>query len=281
MNGKIFDIQRFSIYDGPGIRTNVFFKGCNLRCLWCHNPESQIAENQLMFYQSKCTGCGKCTEICGNTFSQNCTSCGRCVEICPHGARKITGRTADSDEVVSEVLKDRAFYETSGGGVTLSGGEPLLQIDFAVEILRKCKENGINTAIETAANVPWSFFEKALPFLDYILCDVKCIDENLHKKLTGVSNRTILENAERLKKENISLTFRMPVIPTLNDCEVAAVKSFAGDYPLELLAYHNTGKDKYTALGKEYALGEIVPPTVEFMNALAAENGCIYAPTGI
>ena len=281
MNGVIFDIQRFSIYDGPGIRTNVFFKGCNLRCLWCHNPESQSMKNQLMFYSNKCVGCGKCAEICKNTFTQNCTACGKCVAVCDREARKITGRTVSVDEIVNEVLKDRAFYETSGGGVTLSGGEPLLQIDFAVEILKRCKQNGINTAIETAANVPWSSFEKILPYVDNVLCDIKCVDEEKHRKFTGVSNRTILENAEKLKKENVNLVFRMPVIPTLNDSEVEAVSKFAGDTPLELLAYHKTGSDKYKALGVEYKIEEIVPPTVEEMQKLAEETGSLYSPTGI
>ena len=281
MNGKIFDIQRFSIFDGPGIRTNVFLKGCNLRCLWCHNPESQKCESQLMFYKNKCTLCGECKKMCEKAFTAECVSCGKCVSVCHSGARKITGREMSADEVVSEILKDRAFYETSGGGVTLSGGEPLLQIDFAVVILKKCREKNINTAIETAANVPWEFFEKALPFLDNILCDVKCIDSALHKKLTGVSNERILENAEKLKKENVNLVFRMPVIPTLNDGEVQAVKAFAGDTPLELLAYHSTGKGKYDALGEEYLIDEIVPPTTEYMNSLAEKNSCVYSPTGI
>ena len=180
-----------------------------------------------------------------------------------------------------EVLKDKAFYETSGGGVTLSGGEPLLQIDFAVEILKKCREKGVNTAIETAANVPWEYFEKLLPYLDNVLCDIKCIDEELHKKLTGVSNKTILENAEKLKKEHINLVFRMPVIPTLNESEVEAVRNFAGDTPLEILAYHNTAENKYTALGWNYTIGEIKPPTTEYMKEISEKFGCIYSPTGI
>lgn len=281
MDGQIFDIQRFSIYDGPGIRTNVFFKGCNLRCLWCHNPESQSVKNQLMFYQSKCVGCGECAKICTKTFTADCIACGKCVEVCTHDARKITGRTVTADEVVAEVLKDRAFYETSGGGVTLSGGEPLLQIDFAAEILKKCRENGINTAIETAANVPWSYFEKILPYLDNVLCDIKCIDDEKHRKLTGVSNKTILENAEKLKKENLNLVFRMPVIPTLNEDQVQAAAEFAGDTPLELLAYHKTGADKYKALGWEYKIEGIVPPSTEHIQSLADETGSIYSPTGI
>ena len=234
-----------------------------------------------MFYQSKCVGCGECAKLCRKTFTEDCTGCGKCVEVCRYEARKISGRTASADEVVKEVIKDKAFYETSGGGVTLSGGEPLLQIDFAVEILKKCKENHINTAIETAANVPWSYFEKLLPYLDNVLCDVKCIDDGLHRRLTGVSNKTILENAEKLKKEAVNLVFRMPVIPTLNESEVEAVKKFADDTPLELLAYHNTGKDKYTALGWNYSIDEIVPPSTEHMKETAEKCGCIYSPTGI
>ncbi|MCQ2479684.1 MAG: glycyl-radical enzyme activating protein [Clostridia bacterium] len=281
MNGIIFDIQRFSIFDGPGIRTNVFFKGCNLKCLWCHNPESQSKSNQLMLYRSKCIGCKKCEAFCKKAFTSECTACGKCVEICPESARKITGKIMTADEVVEEVIKDKAFYETSGGGVTLSGGEPLLQSDFAAEILKKCKEKNIGTAIETAANVPWKSFQKVLPFLDNILCDIKCIDKDLHKKLTGVSNRLILENAEKLKSENKNLIFRMPVIPTLNESEIEKVKNFAGNTPLEILAYHNTGKEKYYSLGVKYDIENVVPPSAEHMKEIAKKYDCIYTPSGL
>ena len=281
MEGKIFDIQRFSIYDGPGIRTNVFFKGCNLRCLWCHNPESQSIKNQLMFRREKCIGCGRCTALCGNTFTEACTACGKCVESCPASAREITGKTMTADAVVEAVLKDRAFYETSGGGVTLSGGEPLLQADFALEILRKCKENGLHTAVETAANVPWHTFEKVLPYLDMVLCDIKCIDEEKHKALTGVDNKTILENAEKLKHSGAELLFRMPVIPTCNDDEVEKVAAFTGDTSLEILAYHETGCGKYDALGMEYKLKNVPAPDKAFMQELADKTNSIYAPTGL
>lgn len=281
MEGRIFDIQRFSIYDGTGIRTNVFFKGCNLRCLWCHNPESQSMSNQLMVYKSKCIGCGECVKICEKTFTADCAACGKCVEVCRQKARKISGKTIEADEAVATVLRDKEYYATSGGGVTLSGGEPLLQPDFAAEILRKCKENGIGTAIETAANVPWSAFEKVLPYLDEVLCDIKCIDPELHKKLTGVSNAQILENAEKLKKSGVKLLFRMPVIPGLNDGEVSAAAKFAGDTPLELLAYHKTGCGKYEALGMDYKIDEIEPPTEEFMKKLAGENGALFSYTGM
>lgn len=281
MEGIIFDIQRFSIYDGPGIRTNVFFKGCNLRCLWCHNPESQRREPELMFYASNCVGCGKCAGICDKAFTPECTACGRCAAVCTHGARKISGRLITSDEVVSTVMRDLEYYRTSGGGVTLSGGEPLLQPDFALDILKKCKENGINTAIETAANVDPRVFESVLPFVDTVLCDIKCIDSELHRRLTGVPNTLILQNAEMLKKSGVNIVFRTPVIPGLNDGEVKKIAAFAGGTGLELLAYHKTGCGKYKALGREYSIDDIEPPTTEEMTALAAACGALYSPTGM
>lgn len=281
MEGRIFDIQRFSIYDGEGIRTNVFFKGCNLRCLWCHNPESQSMKDELMFYKDKCRGCGECAKVCANTFSESCVACGRCVRVCSFDARKISGQTVTADEVVEKVMRDKAFYDTSGGGVTLSGGEPLLQPDFALEILQKCRANGVNTAVETAANVPWAVFEKVLPYIDFVFCDIKCMDEETHKRLTGVGNALILENARRLKETGVKLRFRMPVVPGLNEAQAEKAAEFAGDVPLELMAYHVTGCGKYAALGKEYALNGIEPPTKEYMKALAAKTGAIYDPTGM
>lgn len=280
MDGKIFDIQRFSIYDGGGIRTNVFFKGCNLRCLWCHNPESQNMKNELLFRKDKCIGCGKCGEICSNTFTEKCTACGKCVSVCPRNAREISGRTVSADEVVRTVMRDKEFYLTSGGGVTLSGGEPLLQPEFAAEILEKCKAEGIGTAIETAGNVPWSVFERVLPYLDIILFDIKCLDEEKHKKYTGVSNSLILENAEKLKKTGKRLIFRTPVIPGVNDGEVKEIGKFCGGNEYEILAYHVTGCGKYNALGRKYQL-DIEPPCREFMEKLAAESGAEYSFTGI
>ena len=281
MEGRIFDIQRFSIYDGPGIRTCVFFKGCNLRCLWCHNPESQSFANQLMFYSSKCVGCGKCAQVCSNTFTSDCTACGKCVAVCEKGARQIAGKTVSSDEVVSAVLKDRAFYETSGGGVTLSGGEALLQPGFALEILKKCKENGIDTAIETAGLVPWEVFRDVLPYLDRILFDIKCMDPEKHKALTGADNSLILQNAALLKESGKEIVFRMPVIPGLNDGEVEKAAAFARPCRFEILAYHTTGCGKYAALNKEYSIPDIQPPSAEFMRCLAEKTGAEYNSTGM
>lgn len=281
MNGKIFDIQRFSIYDGPGIRTNVFFKGCNLKCLWCHNPESQSAKNQLMFFRDKCVGCGKCAEICNKTFTDDCIACGRCVEVCRHKAREISGKTVSADEVVKTVLRDAEYYMTSGGGVTLSGGEPLLQPDFAAEILRKCKENGIHTAIETAANVPAESINKCLPYIDFILCDIKCADDEKHKTLTGVSNKRILENAELFKKSGKDIVFRMPVIPGLNNDQIGKISELVKGYRFELLAYHSTGCGKYDSLGMKCKTVDIDPPSKEFMTEAAEKYGAVYNPTGI
>ncbi len=279
MTGNIFDIQRFSIHDGPGVRTTVFFKGCSLRCVWCHNPESQRTEKQLAFFRHKCVPCGKCEKICKKAFTAECTTCGKCAESCPTGAREILGRTESAENVVKTVIRDKEYYVTSGGGVTLSGGEPLLQADFAAEILRLCKENGISTAIETAGNAPWENFLKVLPYCDLFLYDVKTIDEELHKKLTGASNKTILENAEKLKKTGKEILFRTPVVPGYNDKELIKIAAFCqGKW--EILAYHETGKGKYEALGLPYTVTAI-PPTAEEMTAYAEKTGAIYKPTGI
>ena len=281
MTGKIFDIQRFSIYDGPGIRTNVFFKGCNLRCLWCHNPESQRMDNQLLFYKDKCVGCGACSEICGKTHTDECTACGRCVEACRNGARQISGKNTEADEIVAAVIRDKEFYKTSGGGVTLSGGEPLLQPDFAAEILKKCKEYDIHTAVETAGNVKWDNFQKVLPYVDLVLFDIKCMDEKKHAEYTGVSNRLILKNAEKLKNSGVKILFRTPVIPNYNDGEVKAIADFCKPVDYEILAYHKTGCGKYNALGLDYALADIETPSRDFMQNLADESGAIYRYTGV
>lgn len=165
MKAVIFDIQRNSFVDGPGIRTTVFFKGCNMRCKWCHNPESQSAQKQMMYYKDKCTGCGKCAKVCPNQLKK-CDFCGKCELYCPADARKICGKEYSADEVFNEIAKDKTFYENSGGGATFSGGECMLQIGFLCEILKKCKENGIHTAVDTAGNVPWEYFEKILPYTD-------------------------------------------------------------------------------------------------------------------
>lgn len=276
MTGKVFDIQRFSVYDGPGIRTNVFFKGCPLKCLWCHNPESQSFKPQLMFYAHKCTVCGKCREICNNTHTPRCNACGKCAEICENGARQISGYDISSEDVLKKVLRDKPFYETSGGGVTLSGGEPFAQPDFALEILSLCKENGLNTAVETCGFVSAEIIEKAAPVVDLFLFDIKGIDEDLHMKNTGVSNSLILRNAEYIMKNGLPVRFRMPYVPGFNDGELPAISEFTKGFGLELMAYHSTGVGKYSALGRDYIPGEMPDADKSSVDNIAKQYGAIF-----
>lgn len=256
MKAMIFDIQRNSYVDGPGIRTTVFFKGCNLQCAWCHNPESQDFKPQMMFYRDKCTGCGKCKEVCPYHLEQ-CDLCGKCTLYCPVDARKVCGRKYTVDEVMAEVVKDKSFYETSGGGVTFSGGECMLQVDFLLELLKKCKEKGIHAAVDTAGHVPFDSFEKILPYTDLFLYDVKCFDTQKHKQYTGVGNELILSNLKRLFDAGANVWIRIPIIPDVNDNmeEMRRIKSFLDTCGvpenIELLPYHAMGENKYRAIDKE------------------------------
>ena len=253
----LFDIQRNSFVDGPGIRTTVFFKGCDLRCAWCHNPESQSSNPQMMYYKSKCTGCGKCKEVCPNGLTE-CTLCGRCALYCPTGAREICGKEYTVDGVMREIMKDKRFYDNSVGGVTFSGGECMLQLEPLEALLIKCKENGIHTAVDTAGHVPYRYFERIMPYTDLFLYDVKCIDPEKHRRYTGVGNELIMENLKKLLSAKASVWIRIPVIPTVNDSaeEAFAIKSFFEEYgtpdKIELLPYHAMGENKYNAIGKEF-----------------------------
>ena len=273
MTATIFDIQRASFVDGPGIRTTVFFKGCNLRCAWCHNPESQSAKTEMLFYKNRCTGCGKCKEKCPNSL-EKCDFCGKCVLFCPHDAREICGKEYTVDDVMREVLKDKAIYENSGGGVTFSGGECMLQIDFLEEVLKKCKEQGIHTAVDTAGHVPTEYFERILPHTDLFLYDIKCFDEEKHKKYTGVGNELILSNLKKLISLGAKIWIRIPVIPGVNDTlsEMKKIKSFidssGGVEKIELLPYHAMGEHKYSALGKE--INKFTVPLDSTMETLRA-----------
>lgn len=252
MKAMLFDIQRGSYVDGPGIRTTVFFKGCNLDCKWCHNPESKSADRQMLFYSDKCTGCGKCVSVCPNK-GKKCELCGKCALFCPRDARKLCGREYGIEEVMRELLRDKCFYENSGGGVTFSGGECMLQIDFLSEILRECKTEGIHTAVDTAGNVPFSYFERILPFTDLFLYDIKAFSAEKHKEGTGADNARILENAKRLSGKS-KILFRIPVIGGFNDeeTEMQKIADFFKDIShekVELLPYHALGEHKYRALG--------------------------------
>lgn len=269
MRATIFDIERGSYVDGPGIRTTVFFKGCNLRCAWCHNPESQSQKPQMMFYKSKCRGCGKCKEKCPNHFDK-CDLCGKCALYCPNDARSICGKEYGVDEVMREILKDVAFYQNSDGGVTFSGGECMLQIDALAALLAECKKQGIHTAVDTAGCVPWAYFERILPLTDLFLYDVKCFDDALHREMTGVSNRLILENLKRLCA-CADVLVRIPVIPGVNatDEEMGRIAAFLKPLRtvgVELLPYHRLGEGKSEALGREHA--SFAVPSDERMQAL-------------
>lgn len=247
MKGTIFDIQRFSVHDGPGIRTTVFMKGCPLRCRWCHNPEGLSPELQLQFFQEACIGCGSCGE------RKNLSD----AEACPAQALKVCGQDVDADTVMQVILRDRIFYADTGG-VTFSGGECLLQADFVAEVLSYAKEQNLHTAIDTSGCVPWSAFEKTMDVCDLYLYDVKCIDAALHRAHTDVSNGQILENLRRLAKQGANLWIRTPVIPGFNntDKEMQAIADFLSDLPhigqVTLMPYHTLGASKYATLGMDY-----------------------------
>lgn len=239
----IFDIQRNSFVDGPGIRTAVFFKGCNLKCKWCHNPESQSSKPQIMFYKDKCTGCGRCSGITEKNTEF----------VCFNDAKQICGREYSVEEVFGIIQKDKLFYDTSNGGVTFSGGECMLQIDFLCEILKKCKENNIHTAVDTAGFIPWEHFAEILPYADLFLYDIKAFDNDVHKESVGAENELILNNLKKLLECRANVSIRIPVIPAVNDSteEMKSIKEFLTPYKpdVELLPYHKMGEHKYNALG--------------------------------
>jgi pyruvate formate lyase activating enzyme len=245
----IFDIKRASTVDGPGIRTAVFFKGCNLDCKWCHNPEGKSPEPELALMTEKCIGCGVCKEVCKNPDS--CALCGECAENCPAEARKLYGRKYTADELYKIISADMDYYRATGGGVTFSGGESMLYPDFLAEIAEKCAAGGISVAIDTAGNLPWSNFEKILPYASCFLYDVKALDPELHKKGAGADNLLILKNLEKLIGMGKDIIIRTSVIPDYNDGdELERIKKYCTDRGLkhELLPYHAIGESKKAAL---------------------------------
>jgi pyruvate formate lyase activating enzyme len=279
-NAVIFDIQRYSVHDGPGIRTVVFFKGCPLRCRWCQNPESWKPTPEIGFLLERCIGCRSCEESCpeGAILSGDkridrarCTACGACVETCDSEALRMVGEEWVQAELVREVSRDRPFYEDSGGGVTLSGGEPLLQIDFVEELCSACREEGISVAVETCGAVPFQSFQRILPYVDLILYDVKAIDSALHQAWTGASNERILSNLERLRGSGIRVIPRVPVIPEhtalpSNLCQIAA--HLAGSFPeVHLLPYHRWGEAKSDLIDGPKPSLQLDPPCEEEMKA--------------
>ena len=250
----IFDIQRCSSVDGPGIRTTVFLKGCNLDCFWCHNPEGKNALPELAFFDARCTGCGLCKRVCDN---EKCTLCGKCAQTCINGARKHYGKSYTDHELMNILLEDKVFYDATDGGVTFSGGECMLYPEYLERILKMLKEKGVHTAVDTAGNIPFESLERVLPYTDIFLYDIKCIDENLHKKGTGVSNRLILENLGKLIERGADIIIRVPVIPDFNDStELDRIKEYVCSRGLkaEYLPYHEMGLGKKEALDKASCL---------------------------
>lgn len=270
--GTIFNIQRFCINDGPGIRTTVFLKGCMLDCKWCHNPESKQSKPQIMLHIEKCIGCGECTSACPlqlHSFAgavhiflrDKCITCGACAETCID-ALELCGSEKSVDEIMEEVLKDKAFYKNSGGGMTLSGGEPFMQHEFALELLKAAKEQNIHTCIETCGYVASDILEKFIPYVDIFLWDVKETDDERHKQYTGVSNERIINNLKLLNEHGASVVLRCPIIPgyNLRDGHLHAIGELAESLEcvtrVDVEPYHPLGSSKSQALGIDYPLGD-------------------------
>lgn len=286
IKGRIFNIQKYSIHDGPGIRTTFFLKGCPLGCIWCHNPESQSPEPELLFYARRCIGCGKCLEVCQHgaiymqdgkmQFDRNkCSNCGSCAEVCYPKAREMAGDLVDVNYVMKQIEKDRVFYEESGGGVTFSGGEPLMQPEFLLELLKQCKERELHTTVDTCGFANAVVLASISTYTDLFLYDLKLMDDEKHIKYTGVSNKLILESLRILSKLGKRIFIRIPIMPGINDddenIEATAdvIRNTPGVEQVNLLPYHNIAVDKYNRLGKPNSLMEIKVPTAEEMELIA------------
>ena len=282
--GIIFDIKKYAVDDGPGIRTTVFFKGCPLRCWWCHNPEGQAQAPELMYRRMRCIRSGECARNCprkaisyskGRIYIKrsDCDLCGICSQKCPTEALTIVGKQRNVEEIMKEVSKDAVFYEQSRGGITISGGEPLMQLDFLNELLEECKKRNIHTAVDTCGFSPQEAFDRIRDKVDLFLYDIKMIDEEKHMKYTGVSNRLILGNLSRLAENGSEILIRFPVIPGINDGEDNIIKTarFLVSHGIEricLLPYHRAGIEKYRSLGRTYKMRRTRPPSDESLSLI-------------
>ena len=284
--GMVFDIKRFSIHDGPGIRTTVFFKGCPLSCWWCHNPESQATEPEMMFRENRCIRCRACQAVCkqsaiswdGDVIStdmEKCTLCGVCVEACYAEAREMIGREMSVAQVIAEIERDIAFYDESAGGVTFSGGEPLWQRDFLLDLLRACQEKEIHTTVDTCGFATWETVDSVREYVDLFLYDLKLMNDARHQKFTAVSNELILSNLRALAEPGENIVLRVPIIPEINDDDesLRQLGAFAATLPnvnqMSLLPYHPTAVDKYRLLHKVCGLQGIRPPSDRRMAEIA------------
>jgi pyruvate formate lyase activating enzyme len=298
--GEVFDIKRFAVHDGPGIRTTVFVKGCNMTCWWCHNPESKRSKEELFYAESKCRYCGRCVSVCPTGLHRiieadgsrrheidfnKCKLCGRCVQVCPVEALRIVGSKRSAGKVIAEVLEDRHYYVTSGGGMTVSGGEPTVQIDFLEALLTLAKHEGISTVVDTNGASDWNRYERILPLTDLFLFDLKQMNEKKHKTLTGASLEKVLETLRRISSAGGKVQIRCPVIPNANaeDDEhwrrVANVaKELPGVIGVEYLPYHRLWVSKFAGLGLEIdetekELKEISADRLEAIHSMLAESG--------
>ena len=275
MDAMLMDVKRFAVHDGPGIRTTLFLKGCSLKCIWCHNPEGIGTKPQMAYYEHKCIGCGECVSVCaqgaqkigpeGHRFDRSaCAACGACEPACLGEAMKRFGRRVTLEEALTLALEDAAFYGETGG-VTLSGGEPLLQADFCAKMARELKARGVSTAIDTCGNVDWIAFEKLLPDAEMFLFDVKHIDPEAHRRLTGQTNERILQNLRRLSDAGARIEIRMPLVPGCNDdsATLHGIGQFLGALRIEkmrVLPYHSMARSKYRALGMPDTMPDVPSP---------------------
>lgn len=287
MLGVISDIKRFAVHDGDGIRTTVFFKGCPLKCVWCHNPEGIAYKPSLAYYENKCTLCGSCVSACGQNAHlikdgahildrHRCVSCGKCEQNCFNGALKLYGKEMTAEELFSILIEDKDFYESSGGGVTLSGGECLMQAPFCAELLKMLKESGIHTAVDTCGYVPRENIDLVMPYTDIFLYDIKAIDEETHIRCTGRSNQLILENLKYIDSCGKKLEIRYPYVPNFNAEQAEMIAEHLSRLNhvtrIRVLPYHNYAGSKYRALGMENTLPDLLPTDEEI--AIAEKTLC-------
>ncbi len=281
----IINIQKYSIHDGPGIRTTVFLKGCPLNCWWCHNPESQNKGNEIMFFKERCIGCGSCLKRCPSKAIDlvdgypvvnevNCTLCGKCSDFCPSNARELVGKNITVKNLMKEIIKDEVFYEESDGGVTFSGGEPLMHADYLSDVLKICKDKGIHTTVDTSGYIDWNQFEKIVDKVDLFLFDIKHMNNEKHIKYMGVGNVVILENLKKLSQRGSNIYIRLPLIAGINDEDenIDAVVDFLSNLNIiqvNLLPFHKMGMDKYKRLNRSYKLSGLEKPKDEDIDKIA------------